>query len=314
LANGTSAPLARSRFLASNDLLMLGAVLIWGINFGVLKFALQYFSPLAFNAVRFSLATLVMLVALRWQRESLSISRADLLPVAGLGLLGHTLYQLVFINGMARTSPANASLLMATSPIFVLIYGRILGIERTNRVVWGGIAVSFVGIILLVLGGEGNVRLGGSTVLGDVLVLGAAMLWAGYTAGSKPLLARLSPVKLTTASMVFGTIPLVLISVPSMAQQDWSAPTAGAWAGLFYSAVFSVAIGYVAWYTSVRRVGSARTAIFANLTPVVSVVVAWLFLGYKLTPLQLAGGVVVLAGLMLTRQGRRGGSRTAPTG
>jgi drug/metabolite transporter (DMT)-like permease len=305
LADVPSVPLQRTRFLSSNDLLVLGAVTIWGINFSVLKLDLLYFSPLAFNAVRFSLATLVMLLALRWQRESFSIARADLLPAIGLGLMGHTLYQLVFINGMDRTSPANASLLMATSPLFVVIYGRILGIERTNRAVWAGIGVSFVGIVLLVLGGEGNVSLGGSTVLGDLLILGAAMLWAGYTTGSKPLLARYSPVKLTTASMVFGTIPLVLVSLPAMARQDWSAPTAGAWVGLLYSAIFSVAIGYVAWYTSVRRVGSARTAIFSNLTPVVSVIVAWLFLGYRLTPLQLAGGAVVLGGLVLTRQGRK---------
>ena len=309
MAEDLSVPQERSRFLTSNDLLMLSAVLIWGINFSVLKVALQYFSPLAFNAVRFSLATLVMLLALRWQRESFAVSRSDLLPAIGLGLLGHTLYQLVFINGMARTTPANASLLMATAPIFVVIYGRILGIERTNRVVWAGICVSFAGILLLVLGGGGNVRLGGSTVLGDALVLGAAMLWAGYTTGSKPLLARYSPVKLTTSSMVFGTIPLVLVSIPSLLHQDWRAPTTGAWVGLLYSAVFSVAIGYVVWYTSVRRVGSARTAIFSYLTPVVSVLVSWLFFGYPLAPLQLAGGAVVLAGLVLTRQGRGGERR-----
>jgi drug/metabolite transporter (DMT)-like permease len=156
-------------------------------------------------------------------------------------VLGHTLYQLFFINGLARTTPANASLLMATSPIFVIIYGRLLGIERTNRLVWGGICLSFVGILLLVIGGGGDVRLGGTTILGDVLVLAAAMLWAAYTTGSKSLLARYSPLKLTTASMAFGTIPLILVSVPAILQQDWGAPTTGG-AGLLYSAIFSVAI------------------------------------------------------------------------
>jgi drug/metabolite transporter (DMT)-like permease len=306
LATDTSVASTRSRAITSNDLLMLGVTLIWGINFSVLKVALQYFSPLAFNALRFSLATLMMLLVLRWQRESFAVSRSDLLPVVGLGLLGHTLYQLVFINGMARTTPANASLLMATSPIFVVLYGRILGIERTNRLVWGGICLSFAGILLLVLGGGGDLRLGGSTILGDVLVLTAAMLWAAYTTGSKPLLARYSPLKLTAASMAIGTIPLVLVSIPAMLQQDWRVPTTGAWLGLLYSAVFAVAIAYVVWYTSVRRVGNARTAIFSNLTPVVSVLVSWLFLGYKLAPLQLAGGAVVLAGLLLTRRGRGG--------
>jgi drug/metabolite transporter (DMT)-like permease len=305
LASDTPPVSAPARLFDGRDLPALLAVLIWGINFSVLKVALGYFSPLAFNAVRFGLATLLMLLALRWQREPFAVARADLLPVIGLGLVGHTLYQLIFINGMARTSPANASLLMATSPIFVVIYGRLLGIERTNRVVWGGIGLSFAGILLLILGGGDGLSLGGSTLLGDVLVLGAAMLWAAYTTGSKPLLARYSPVRLTTLSMVTGTIPLVLVSIPALLQQDWHAPTAGAWVGLFYSAVFSVAIGYVAWYTSVRRLGTARTAIFSNLTPVVSVAVSWLFLGYRLAPLQLAGGVVVLAGLLLTRQGRK---------
>jgi drug/metabolite transporter (DMT)-like permease len=305
LANDTPLAPTQPRAVTSNDLLMLGVTLIWGINFSVLKVALQSFSPLAFNALRFSLATLVMLLMLRWQRESFTVSRSDLLPVAAIGLVGHTLYQLVFINGLARTTPANASLLMATSPLFVVLLGRILGIERTNRLVWLGICLSFAGMLLLILGGGGNVRLGGSTILGDLLVLGAAMLWAVYTTASKPLLARYSPVKLTATSMAFGTVPLLLISVPAMLQQDWRAPTAGAWLGLLYSAVFAVAIAYVVWYTSVRRVGNARTAIFANLTPVIAVLVSWLFLGYKLAPLQLAGGAVVLAGLILTRQGRR---------
>ena len=306
MADSPSLPSERAQLLTGTDLPALAAVIIWGINFSVLKVVLEYFSPLAFNAVRFGLATIFMLLVLRWQREPLSVSRADLLPAIGLGLLGHTCYQLVFINGMARTSPANASLLMATAPIFVVIYGRLLGIERTNRVVWGGIGLSFVGILLLIVGGGGDVHLGGSTLLGDLLVLGAAMLWAGYTTGSKPLLGRYSPVRLTTVTMVFGTIPMVLVSIPAILQQDWRAPTAGAWLGLLYSAVFAITIGYVAWYTSVRRVGSARTAIFSNLAPVVSVLVAWLFLGYGLAPLQLAGGVVVLAGLLLTRRGRRG--------
>ncbi len=283
---------------------MLSTVLIWGVNFSVLKVALRDFSPLAFNMVRFGLATVVMMGLLRWQRQTYAVARADLWAVIGLGLMGHTLYQLVFITGIARTTPANASLLLATAPIFVVIYGRILGIERTNALTWAGIGVSFVGIALLVLGGGETLRVRGSTLLGDGLMLASAMLWAGYTTASKPLLTRYSPVKLTGMSMLFGTVPLLLIGLPAAVHQDWRAPAVGAWGGLLFSAIFSVVVAYVFWYTSVRRVGSARTAVFSNLVPVVSVVVAWLFLGYRLAPLQLVGGGVVLAGLLLTRRGR----------
>jgi drug/metabolite transporter (DMT)-like permease len=286
---------------------MLGAVLIWGINFSVLKVALRDFSPLAFNAVRFGLATSVMLGVLRWRRESLRIAPRDLLPVIGLGLMGHTLYQALFITGVARTTPANAALLMATSPLFVVIYGRVLGIERTNRLVWAGILLSFFGIVLLIFGGGGDLRVGGDTLLGDVLVLAAAMLWAAYTTGSKPLLARYSPVKLTAVTMLYGTIPLVLISIPQILHQDWGAVSQGAWACLLYSAIFAVVVAYTVWYTSVHRVGNARTAIFSNLTPVFAVIVAWLFLGIKLSPVQVLGAAVVLGGIVLTRRGRVAG-------
>ena len=225
------------------------------------------------------------------------------MPIILLGIVGHTLYQVFFIIGMARTTPANASLVMATAPIFVVIYGAILGIERANRLMWVGIVLSFLGLILLI-GGAGGVSLDLQTILGDLLVLVAAMLWAAYTTGSKPLLARYTPLKLTTLSMVAGAVPLVIICIPQMRAQDWSSVGPGAWMGVFYSAVFSVVLAYLAWYTSVQRVGSARTAVYSNLTPVVAILVAWGALGETLAPVQIAGALVVLTGVMITRRGK----------
>jgi len=291
-----------SRSWSSNDLLMLAVVSIWGINFSVMKVTLGSVSPMAFNGLRFSLASIVMLAILRWRGESLRFARRDLVPVFLLGLMGHTLYQVLFVNGLARTSPANASLLMATAPIFVVIYGALLGVERASQRVWVGILLSFAGILLLV-GGGGGLALGLATVKGDLLVLGAAMLWAAYTIGSKSLLGRYSPLKLTTLSMIAGVIPLVIICAPAMRNENWGAAPAGVWAGLFYSAVFSVALAYIGWYTSVQRVGSNRTAIYSNLTPVIAILVAWIFLDSRLTWPQVAGAAVVLAGVMLTRRG-----------
>ena len=141
--------LPRTRSWGTTDLLMLGAVVIWGLNFTVVKLAIQDFSPMAFNALRFGLATVVMLAILGWRatssgaREPPGVARADIPAIILLGLLGHTLYQLVFINGLARTTPANSSLLMATSPIWVVIISYLLRIERVNRRMWAGILLSF---------------------------------------------------------------------------------------------------------------------------------------------------------------------------
>ncbi len=299
----------RPRAWSSTDLLMLGAIAIWGVNFTIVKLALREFNPLVFNALRFGLATVVMLGIL-WRRgrapgeRNLALApRRDWVLIVLLGLCGHTLYQVLFINGLALTTPANSSLLMATAPIWVAIIGLVLGIERINRVMWAGILMSFSGIALLILSGNA-VSLGGATLMGDLLLLGCAILWAAYTTASKPLLGRYSPLRLTAWSMVAGTIPLVLLSIPAVAREDWSQLSLGAWGALAFSALFAVVIGYLIWYTSVQRVGNARTAVYSNLTPVAAIVFAWLVLGDALMPLQLLGAAIVLAGLVVTRRGR----------
>ena len=230
--------------------------------------------------------------------------RHDIVPIILLGLAGHTVYQAMFANGMARSMPANASLLLATSPIWVAILGYALGIERISRLMFAGILLSFSGIMLLVTSG-GKVDLGSSLLFGNLLLLGCAMVWAVYTTGSKPLLARHSPLKLTAWSMVAGTIPLVLISIPDLLRQDWSAVPPVAWGALLYSAVLAAAVGYTIWYSSVQRVGNARTAVYNYLTPIIAILFAWLTLGYALAPMQLLGAAIVLMGLIITRAGGR---------
>jgi drug/metabolite transporter (DMT)-like permease len=290
--------------------MMLACVMIWGLNFTAVKLVLRDMSPLAFNGLRFTMATLVMLAFL-WQRtrgpganETLAPMRRDWLMIIGIGLLGHTLYQLLFINGMVLTTPANSSLLLATAPIWVAVLGYLLRIERISRVTWAGILLSFCGILVLILGGGGHVDLGGATIRGDFLLLGCAIVWAAYTTASKPLLTRYSPLKLTALSMLAGTIPLAIICFPAMMQQNWAAVTLVGWIAFLFSTLLSVVVGYLVWYTSVQRVGNARTAVYSNLTPVFAIIFAWIILDSTLVPLQLAGGAVVLAGLVLTRRGR----------
>ncbi len=151
---------ARGRHGVSTDLMMLLAITIWGVNFTAVKVALRSMEPLAFNAVRFTLATVVTFVVLAWQARATgrpeltrAPARRDFLVIALISFMGNSVYQVLFIQGMARTSPGNASLIMATAPIWVAILGFLLRIERINRLMFGGILLSFAGIVLLVMGG-----------------------------------------------------------------------------------------------------------------------------------------------------------------
>ena len=287
------------------DLMLLGLVLVWGVNFSVVKRALEEMSPLSFNALRFALATTLILILLRGTGENLSFPRRDWGRLLLLGAVGHTAYQLLFINGIARTTASNSSLILATTPIFVALLSAVLRIERVRGLAWLGILLCFGGIALIVQGSGKGVGLASRTLGGDLMTLAATICWATYTVLSKPLLERYSPLKLTTLTMMMGTVVLLLLSLPELAQQDWGLVSWQGWLGLAYSFSLAIALGYIVWYTGVRRIGAARTAVYSNLIPIVGVATAWLTLGERLVPLQIVGAAVVLVGIYLTRFNRK---------
>ncbi len=297
--------LIRGLAARQTDLLLISMTFVWGANFSILKIAFHTLSPLAFNVLRFLIATLLFIGILFWQRQPVRIARADVWKVIALGIIGHSVYQLFFIEGLAHTTAANASLLMATVPIFVALFSALLHIEYVTLRRWVGITLSFVGIAL-VTGGNGQpLQLGASHLLGDLLVLGAAMMWAVYTVMSKPLLTRYSPLQLTTASIIPGTAVLALFGSPAILAQHWSSVKPVAWAGLAYSAIFAIVLAYLIWFTGVQRVGNARTAVYSNVIPVVASLLAWVVLREPFGVLQAIGGAIILTGVILTQRNGR---------
>jgi len=276
--------------------------LVWGINFSVVKIALTDLSPLSFNSLRFGLASLFTLTLLWIIERDLSFRREDICRLFLLGLIGNTIYQLFFINGIARTTASNSSLILATMPIFVALLSSVLGVERVERKVWHSVALSFIGIFLIVQGAGRTLTMTDQSWIGDLLILAGTICWSTYTVLSKPLLQRYTPLKLTTLTMVMGTPLLVLVSIPSLKEQNWGSVSLQGWLCLIYSFCFAVAIGYVIWYTGVSRIGSARTALYENLVTVIAVAVAWLFLSERMTLLQVLGAVLVLTSLYLARR------------
>jgi drug/metabolite transporter (DMT)-like permease len=283
------------------DVALLSMVIIWGVNFTVVKSALAELTPLAYNALRFSAASLFTLI-LAWVVErDLRIARRDWGYVFLLGLVGNLLYQVLYIHGLARSRAGNTSLILATAPIFVAIIGTVTKQEKLRRWNWLGILVSFLGLYLLVAGSGSGLAWGSETLLGSLLVLASACTWGLYTVLLKPLVQRYSAVKATAWIMTSTTPLLVLVALPELRRQDWGGVSAQSWLGLLFSALLAIAIAYVIWNTGVRKVGSTRTAVYSYLTPLVSVVTAWIFLGEDLRPVQAFGAVAIILGVALGR-------------
>lgn len=287
------------------DVALSALVLIWAFNFSAAKFALGDFAPLAFNGIRFILASLFVLVFMKLSgRTSLLRERRYWPAVIGLGVLGHVLYQVMFIYGLDLTLAGNASLMLSMSPVFITLISVAARQERVGWVAWAGVVLSFVGVALVVRGGVKAVAFGADTVRGDLLVLAASAAWATYTVGSVPLVRRYGAFPVTAATMWVGSLGLVVVSIPSLVSQPWGVVSPVAWAAVIYSGVFAIGAAYLLWYYSVRRLGSTRTGVYSNAIPVIALLIAWLTLGEKPTWLQGCGAVGIVGGALLARLGK----------
>jgi drug/metabolite transporter (DMT)-like permease len=283
---------------------LLALVLFWGANFSLVKLALRDLSPLAFTTLRFLLASGVLWVFLKVGGDRVRINRLHWLAVIGLGLVGTTAYQVLFIYGIAWTLAGNASLILATTPVFTTVLSLIFRQERSSPTVVFGVGLSVLGIVLVVLGGAAGVSFGAGTLRGDLAVLVAAAAWSVYTVGSVPLVHRYGVVPVTAATMWVGTAGLLIVSLPALAGQDWAAVQNIAWLAVLYSGAFAIATAYFLWYFCIRQIGSTRTAVYTNFTPVVALLVAWPALGEVPTALQAAGAGGIILGSILVRAGK----------
>ena len=301
MTEAASAPAAKARF-SSVDLMLVAMSFIWGLNFTVVKGALGDFTPLSFNAIRFGTSALILLSLLWFRERSLGVRRRDVGRFIMLALIGNTVYQLFFIMGIARTTATNSALILATTPIFIVLFGALLGVERISSRVVQGVVLSFTGVVMIVLGSGKPLAFNDQSFIGDLLIIANPICWSIYTVLSKPMLKEYSPLKLTTVTMAMGAVPLILVAVPSLTTENWGAISTNAWLGLAFSAVFAIAIGYVIWYTGVSRIGSARTALYDNLVTVFAVASAWILLAEGMTAIQIIGAVLVFVSLYVARR------------
>jgi drug/metabolite transporter (DMT)-like permease len=297
------------------DVLVVLCTLIWGCNYAVVKIALREIPPLGFNALRLGIASLLYLAVLAFARSgpperdgrpaahrifdsARNIPVRDWLIILGLGATGHFIYQLGFIGGLALTTVANSSLILGCSPVVVSALTAAVGQESVSRRYWLGAALSLAGVYLVVGAGAG---VSSDSLTGDLVTLGAVCCWAVYVVGSRRLMQRHSPLVVTGYTMTAGTIMFIPFGLPSLIGLDWARVSPGAWAALLSSAILALFVAYLIWHTSIQRIGNVRTAMYSNLTPVLALITAVVFLGDRLGPREAAGAAAILIGVGVAR-------------
>jgi drug/metabolite transporter (DMT)-like permease len=277
--------------------------LVWGINFSVVKFGTQRIPPLAFNAARVALATGV-LVAMALALPQHRPARRDVVRLALLGLVGHGIYQVCFILGLARTTVATSALVLAASPALIGIVGRVLGTEHPTRRAWAGIGLQLLGMLGVVLGTTAQPATPGaeSPLVGALILLAGAIAWAVYAVLLKPLTQRVHPIHLSAWTLVGGVGVLVALGIPSLRALDVAAVPPLAWGAVAYAGLAAMVLAYLFYYRGVRVLGPVRTAMYSNLQPLIAMAFAFLTLHEVPTVYQLAGAAAITAGLLVSRK------------
>ncbi len=289
--------------ISVTDLLMLCMALLWGVNFIVVKFATGIFAPLAFNSARMLLAVAVLWTIFLARGISLP-SRPDLRGMLVLGTLGNGLYQILWVQGMARTRASDAALLVAASPAIIAIIGSIRGHERIGVRGFSGIAMSLGGIGLIVSSAPGG-STARSTLAGNALILASVLCWSFYSVGLRPFTERIDGLTLSAVTMTGGLVPMLIAGAPSVLATSWGSVSAVGWGAVGYSGIIALVVAYLFFYRGVRVLGPTRAAMYSNLQPLFAMSAAWAMLGEVPHARQVLGGVCIVSGLLLTRMPAR---------
>jgi drug/metabolite transporter (DMT)-like permease len=276
-------------------------MVLWAANFIVVKSAIAVLPPVGFTFLRFTIASATLMLLLRWREGTVGLPRRDLVAICGLGALGFGLYQILWTTGLTTVAAGDSALLIASTPVLVSILAVVARSDvLTSAKLVGGI-VSFVGVGTVIASGPGLSL--GTSLGGELITLLGAGCWSVYMAFGAPYLRRYSPLRTTAWATTAGTIVLAPIAVGQLVTVGSPALTPGVLGAVLYSGFLAAGISNVIVQNGIRVVGPTRTAAYQFLVPALAVVLAAVFLAEPIRPGQVAGGLVIIGGVLITRGG-----------
>ena len=282
-----------------------GTVLFWGLSFVSSKTILNSgVPPMTMVCIRFVIAAVVLNMFLRKLDPAARLRRKDVLPLAASGFFGVTVYFFFESRGIKLTSASHASLIIAVIPVVTVLAEALLFRARITWLTGVGVMLSVVGVVFVVeRPGAGSA--GAFSLAGDLFMFGACISWVVYIILSKNLHKRLSEIAITAYQSLFGTLFLVPFALLERGQ--WVPITLAAGLNLAYLALFCSALSNFLYVFALSRLGPIAVSPYVNLIPVVGVLGGVVLLGETLVWSQIAGGVVILAGVLMV-------SRKQPAG
>ncbi|MFO7785791.1 MAG: DMT family transporter [Thermodesulfobacteriota bacterium] len=276
------------------------AVLFWGVSFVATKVALESITTFTLIFLRFGLAGLLFLFVSMVRGGLPRLTRRAHIKLFIMALFEPGLYFYFETVGLQHTTAPKAALIIATVPVAVLVFARIMIGERIRTLSLFGITMSLVGIGVLITGDPAFQWALGGHLLGDLLIIGAVITAALYMVGARDLGREYSAWDITCLQILYGALFYAPMFLVEMSVLDWGDVTASSMIAAAYLTVFATVVAFLCYNYGLTRIEASRAAVFINGIPVVTAVAAWVILGERLTGVQAAGGAMVLLGVWVT--------------
>ena len=278
-------------------------MVFWGSAFPTSKMLVLEVPPEVGAALRFGIGSMLMM-AILFRRAAKPVPDRDVWArLALVGLVGVTGFNTLFFRGLSLAPSSDAGMIVPTmSPVFTAMAGMLFLGEPLRLARVAGLAVSLAGAVIFFWGVISHAGGQAGRVWGDVALLGAAGCWAASSILSRPLSVRIGAMPAASWTLFLGSVGLLAISAPKIAAVPFGALTGRFWVVLAYVVAFPTVIAYILWMEGIRTIGSGPTTSFMFLAPVFALLTAALLLGERPTPLQGAGGALMLCGVWLVNR------------
>lgn len=286
------------------DLMLILTAIFWGSNFVTLKAAQTMLPVFVFGSFRMTMGAVFVGILLKLSGEKMQLSRADLPTMLKVAFFGNLVYQFFFLNGLNHTTAANSVLILAASPVLLVLFNWLRGKDRLGRIGLIGMALAFSGVLVVIVSRyAGQLAVGDATLLGDVLTVIASIVWVFSILVTHKPLERMPVLYFTFWNLVFTAVFNYVLALPDALRMDWSAVNPAVLLLAMFSALTAVTIASLFWNRAIKRVGPSRTVVYANLQPIVTAVVASIFLGEPFTLWLVIGTTMVISGVLLVKRG-----------
>ena len=275
-------------------------IALWSGTYIAGKFAVTDLTPSSLLLLRYLAASAIMIpVMMLFEPGRWRVGMKDSLPLFAIGLTGMFGNNIFFFLALKYTSVMNASIIFAITPFLTALLAAMFAGEPLEMKRLGAIALALFGVVLLLTGGDISVLTTMEFNKGDLYEVLAALCAASYTVIAKKVAFRYTPLVVTGYGMIFAALLALPLAATEMTYSTFSAITSRGWASLVYLAVLASCVAYLLQQVSVKKIGANRTAAFINLSPAMTIALAALFLGERISMIQAISVGIIVAGVAL---------------